>query len=184
MKIKALFLLLTLAIQGLAFGAGKQNRYRTNYIYPQSGYWYNATDSVVEVRIYDYTKEAHGISESTLIKPYELIKMTPFTGNELVRFNGKVTFSFRYNKKGAWLEKHYGASSLSGNSLANLGGEYVIVFKDEPSSDVGLKFEVAPYKEFREKYAKELAACPVPAGVQRMIAGYVLPETEKPQAKE
>lgn len=172
MKMKALFLLVSIFFQGALLGAEK-SRWR-----PKPGYWYNETNSVIEVTIRDFKPGV--TAEPIYLEPYELIKMQPFQPSVYIWFaNGASAgymVSIMYKKRGAEKE---GCTFLTSELLSDFGSEYVFVFRDDPKAKTGLKYKVVHEKPFREKLkeelGKELEACPVPGGVQRIISGYVLP---------
>lgn len=172
MKIKYA-VLLVLAIQGLALGAGKEIDWL-----PQPGYWYNDTDYPLQGVL--YARAPKGYETFVTLEPHELVKMAPFKKTELFAGGGN-SIMFSFAEKGASATIF---GSLNRGNLGSQSREYVVMFQNDPTSDSGFKFSIMPEKEFREKYAKELEALPLPGGVQCMIPGYLFPEAEKPQAKE
>lgn len=144
---------------------------------PQPGYWYNKTNTTIEIQI----SEEWGAPEIVYLEPHELIKMAPFKDKQIRGYGDKFT-SADYKKKGA---ENSDRIVLNKQLLSKFGpGEYVIVFINSRFNESGLAFTELPEKEFREKYAKELEAYPVPGGIQRIISSYVCPAPEKTKTSE
>lgn len=175
---------LAIAASSILVGSEEELAFQKWKFTPQPGYWYNNTDSVIEVR-WRRVGMQDRYGDILELKPHKLTKMMPFEKKQYNYYEGPSQWGptnqytlFIYNKKG---DKLLDQIRIDRENFADLDSNYVIIFNNSLQAKA-LKYSVMPEKEFREKYARELEAYPVPGGIQRIIGEYFLPAPEKTKA--
>lgn len=140
---------------------------------PQPGYWYNNTNAKIKV------KEA-GTSSGVSVDPHALLKMDDF--RYLQGRNPRLYAQFHYAKEGG----KTAALDINESLVGDLGKEYVIVFKDNSSSDTGLAYSAISKKAFdalEQQVSQQVYESGQPKVLADVISGYVGKDIE-PSKKE